>query len=584
EDHLGGWSARWRTTFPVKPPYDAPVDNGIDELIGRVEKQERIDLRLNTRIERISGEPGRFDVTLQNGKAPEVVRVGSVVQATGWRPYDPENLGHLGYGLKNVVTNVQLEDMLASGAVARPSDGAAPKSIAFVQCAGSRDKDHLPYCSAVCCRVSLKQAMQLRALFPEAKIYVLYKDVRSPGQYELFYQKAQADPGFFFTKGEVAGVRQVDGDGVAVDLDDTLLGEPITVEADLLVLAAGMVPTTAVEDEVVDIEGGEEQPDAPVETGTGETADGKKMAAGAEKGAGILNLTYRQGTDLPTLKYGFPDSHFICFPYETRRTAIFAAGTVRAPMDIAQAAMDANGAALKAVQAIEMIAHGAALHPRSRDLSYPEFFLQRCTQCKRCTEDCPFGALDEDDKGTPEPNINRCRRCGTCMGACPERIINFQNYSVPMGNDMIKAIEVPEEDEEKPRIIAFMCENDALPALEMAAQKRMKLNPWVRIIPVRCLGSVNLVWITNCLDAGFDGIILLGCRHGEDYQCHFVRGSELAEYRMENIQEKLQQMALEEERVRVESVAIDEWERVVELLNGYAEEIEEIGPNPFKDF
>ena len=99
-------------------------------------------------------------------------------------------------------------------------------------------------------------------------------------------------------------------------------------------------------------------------------------------------------------------------------------------MDSDHAVEDATGAALKAIQAVELISEGKALHPRTGDLSFPDFFLQRCTQCKRCTEECPFGMSDEDEKGTPQPNPTRCRRCGVCMGACPERIISFTDYSV----------------------------------------------------------------------------------------------------------------------------------------------------------
>jgi len=312
------------------------------------------------------------------------------------------------------------------------------------------------------------------------------------------------------------------------------------------------------------------------------TADGKKEAAGAEKGARILNLSYRQGTDLPTLKYGYPDSHFICFPYETRRTGIYAAGAVRAPMDLSSSASDAYGAALKSIQSVEATARGAAVHPRAGDLSFPEFFMQRCTQCKRCTEECPFGTLDEDAKGTPLENPYRCRRCGVCMGACPERIVSFKNYSVNMISQMIKSIEIPDEFEEKPRILAFVCENDAMPSIDMAGYKRLQYNSMIRIIPLRCLGSMNAVWVSDALARGFDGVLLIGCKKGDDYQCHFIKGSELANYRMENVQEKLKQLVLEEERVEIHELSINDYQKIPKIFDDFLEVMEQVGPNPYK--
>ena len=170
------------------------------------------------------------------------------------------------------------------------------------------------------------------------------------------------------------------------------------------------------------------------------------------------------------------------------------------------------------------------------------------------------------------------------MGACPERIVSFKNYSPTMISQMIKAIAMPEEDEEKPRILAFMCENDAMPALEIAAAHRTQFDPIVRIIPVRCIGSVNTVFIADALSAGFDGILLVGCQRGDDYQCHYVRGSELAAKRMENVQEKLKQLVLEPERVRIEQAELTDWNRLPTLINDFADEIRGIGMNPYKGF
>jgi quinone-modifying oxidoreductase subunit QmoB len=149
---------------------------------------------------------------------------------------------------------------------------------------------------------------------------------------------------------------------------------------------------------------------------------------------------------------------------------------------------------------------------------------------------------------------------------------------------MIKAVEIPDEFEEKPRLLGFVCENDAYPALDFSAVQRIKHSAFIRLIPVRCLGSVNIVWIADALSRGFDGILLLGCKSGDDYQCHFIRGSELMGKRGENVKEKLTQLALEEERVRLEEISIQEYSRIPEIINEFQEEIEEVGLNPFKGF
>jgi len=250
-------------------------------------------------------------------------------------------------------------------------------------------------------------------------------------------------------------------------------------------------------------------------------------------------------------------------------------------MNMSEAQEDAAGAAFKAIQCVDHASRGMAVHPRAWDITFPDPMLIRCTACKRCTEECPFGAIEEDEKGIPFYKVNRCRRCGTCMGACPERIVQFKDYSVDIIGSMIKSVDCPEEEF---RIICLVCENDAYPALDTAGINRKEIDPSVRFISLRCLGGMNLVWVADALSKGVDGVLLLGCKYGENYQCHFVKGSELANYRFSKIGETLNRLQLEAERVQMMQVAINEYDKLPDMINEFVEKVKEIGPNPFKEF
>lgn len=585
KSQLGGSLSAVKRHFPTHPPFTELEETGLPEKIDKVTRHPRIKVYTSTRIVKTEGQPGMFDVTFQNGGQPFVHRAGAIVMATGWKPYDASRLSHLGYGSSSdVVTNIQFEEMIAETPLKRPSDGKQAESVLFIQCAGSRDKDHLPYCSSICCMATLKQADLLHQSSPQTKVYIVYRDIMTPGQYERYFAKVQNHPLTFLMKGEVSAVRAQNGDRIEIDVKGTLLDEDITIPADIVVLATGLVSNAPDNDAIRDLR------DAQAKVERNES-DAQRLEAEktverlrSHEGTEILNLHYRQGPDLPILRDGFPTSNFVCFPYETLRTGIYSAGATRAPMDSARAEEDALGAAMKAIQSVEMASAGQAVHPRAGDLSYPSFLLQRCTQCKRCTVECPFGSIDEDEKGTPKFNPYRCRRCGVCMGACPERIISFKNYSVDMIASMIKAIEVPEEEEEKPRVLLFMCENDAYPALDLAGLNHVVYDASVRVIPLRCLGSMNIVWIADALSRGIDGVMLMGCKYGEDYQCHFARGSEVASRRLENVKETLQRLQLESERVEVSQISIDQYQKVPEMINTFVERMREVGPNPYKGF
>jgi quinone-modifying oxidoreductase subunit QmoA len=230
-------------------------------------------------------------------------KVRSLVWATGWKPYDATKIDNLGFGqYPNVVTNVIMERLASEngptqGQVSRPSDGKEIKKIGFVQCAGSRDENHLPYCSAVCCLASMKQATYIRERYPDAEIHMFYIDVRSPGRMEDFYTKMQEDEKFFFHRGKVARITEVaDTKNLILEAENTLTGQMTKTEVDMAVLATGMVPNTADD---------------------------------------------RPPLDTPLDEFGFiaPDTG----------VGVIGAGVANRPVDVATALQDATGAALKAI-------------------------------------------------------------------------------------------------------------------------------------------------------------------------------------------------------------------------------------------
>ncbi len=246
------------------------------------------------------------DLTMQ----PKTIdlSVGAIVWSTGWEPYDATKIDNLGFGqYANIITNMMMERLAApngptKGNIVRPSDDKAPESIAFVQCAGSRDENHLPYCSYICCMASLKQATYVRERYPEAKIYIFYIDLRAPGyRYEQFYNKIKEDENVFFIKGKVAEVSEDAGSkNITVVAENAVTGEKIHQTVDMAVLATGMQPTAA----------------------------NAKLPA---------DLTYTED--------GFIINDFA-------KGGMFASGCANKPLDVVSSNQNATGMALKAIQTL----------------------------------------------------------------------------------------------------------------------------------------------------------------------------------------------------------------------------------------
>ncbi len=190
----------------------------------------------------LSMQPKEFDLS-----------VSAIVWATGWKPYDAGKILYYGFGKNpDVITNVMMEryaspDGPTKGEIVRPSDGKPVEKVAFIQCAGSRDENHLPYCSGVCCLASLKQATYVLERNPDAKISMYYIDIRALGRYEEFCVKVQTDPRVTLVKGKAGEIRRLPSGKTMVQAENQLTGEVMREEFDLVVLATGMVPTVADE-------------------------------------------------------------------------------------------------------------------------------------------------------------------------------------------------------------------------------------------------------------------------------------------------------------------------------------------------
>ena len=176
------------------------------------------------------------------------LKVSSIVVASGWKNYDASKIENLNYSTsKNIITNVEFERFIASNGVGenkllRPSDNLEPKKIAFVQCAGSRDENHLPYCSAVCCTASLKHALNIQELYPKSEIKIFYIDMRVAGRNEDFLAKVQNNKNIELVKGKVGKINEIESNNLILEAEDILSGKKMNYEAEMVVLATGIEP------------------------------------------------------------------------------------------------------------------------------------------------------------------------------------------------------------------------------------------------------------------------------------------------------------------------------------------------------
>ena len=322
------------------------------------------------------------------------VRVGTIIIATGWDPYDPTGLKQYGFGrYPNVITGLQMERLLSSfgpllGKPARPSDLEAPHSIAFLQCVGSRNfrPGGNKYCSRVCCMYATKQARQYKEKHPEADIYIFYMDIRAFGRgYEEFYESAAENFGINYIRGRIAEVWEGENHNIVIRSEDTLTQTLIELEVDLFILSCGL-----------------------------------EAKADANEVASLLSVQ-RSADGF------FMEAHPKLRPVDTLTDGIFIAGVAQGPKDIPDSVAQAKGAASGAAS---LMAQGEVeIEPY-----YSVVLEHLCSGCKSCQSLCPFGAIDFDEfKKIAIVNPAKCKGCGACVSACPSGAMiqnHFANFQL----------------------------------------------------------------------------------------------------------------------------------------------------------
>ncbi|MGO8760619.1 MAG: hydrogenase iron-sulfur subunit [Desulfobaccales bacterium] len=461
------------------------------------------------------------------GEIEHTLTVGSIVVATGFAPFEPAGSRYAAWAdLPQVITTVTLERLLDPQG---PTGGRVPapaaediRDIAFILCVGSREEEGNRYCSRVCCPTALKQALELKGQFPEARIRIYYRDLRTvKREWEALYTRAR-EAGIGFMRAKVRDIRPSEAGGLVIEADQELGRWASADRVDLAVLAVGMTP-----------------------------GDGAAL---------------REVLKLPAGPDGFfMEAHPKLRPLETVLDGIYLAGACQGPKDLPESITQGSGAAGKI---LALMAHDTI----TLDGLICEVDPEKCTGCESCYHECPFQAVEMVGEGKVRQAriiTAACKGCGVCAGACPSDAVIARGFTDAMILAQIdEALAVNPQE----KILAFCCNWCSYAGADFAGVSRLQYPAAVRIIRTMCAGRVHPKFILHAFARGAGQVLVSGCH--PPGECHYISGNLRAQARIEKLAPKLAKEGIDPARLRLEWISATEGKNFQQVIREMAGEIE----------
>lgn len=466
------------------------------------------------------------------------IDVGTIIVATGTDIYDPTILDEYGYTrYENVVTSIELERLINAGGptkgeVIRLTDRKRPKSVAFIQCVGSRSQRRgKPYCSNICCMNTIKSTLMLKEHYPDIDVKVFYIDIRAFGKgFEDLFRRSKGT-GVRYIRGLPGSIKEDPRSGdLILTVENTATNQLDTHRADLVVLAVALQPPEdmSIIQEMLTLQ---------------KTSDGFYLEAH------------------PKLQ-----------PVDAATQGIFFAGCAEGPKDIKESVTQASAAAARAMR----LMNPGRLKVESITA---EVNPEKCTSCGICAKACPYNAVTVDTRAKAPAVVTTaaCAGCGTCAAECPADAIEMHHFTDIQIEAQIDAIL---ENDPAQRIVVFACNWCSYAGADFAGVSRLQYPPNARLIRTMCSGRVDEKFVWRAFEKGAPVVLVSGCHIGD---CHYIDANHWTERRLEKMWKKMEKLGLRKDRLALEWISAaegvrfqDVMERMERLRQGVtAEEIAE---------